>query len=52
LAKKDRHRITLMVKAGKIPEITKSYKQAIERWRDDPPIPRKFLERLPSGYLP
>lgn len=52
LAKKDRHRITLMVKAGKIPEITKSYKQAIERWHDDPPTPRKFLERLSSELLP
>lgn len=52
LPKRDRHRITRMVKAGKIPEITKSFQRAVERWHDDPPSPRKFLERLPEEYLP
>jgi len=51
LSKQDRHSITRKVKAGKIPEVTKTFEQAIERWRDDPPHPRYFRERLPQEYL-
>ena len=51
LPKAERHKITNKVKAGKIPEITKTFKQAIERWHDDPPHPRYFWERLPKEYL-
>ena len=51
LPKQDRHSITRKVKAGKIPEVTKTFKQAIERWHDDPPHPRYFRDRLPQEYL-
>ena len=52
LPTKQRHKITIQVKEGKIPEITKTFKRAIERWKDDPPRPRRFWERLPVEYLP
>jgi len=52
LPKAQRHSITRQVHAGKIPEITKTFKQAIERWHDSPPRPRRFWERLPEKFVP
>lgn len=52
LPKRQRHAITHRVKAGKIPEITKTFERAIERWHDDPPKPRRFWDRLPEEYVP
>jgi len=51
LSKAERHSVTRKVKAGKIPGITKTFRQAIERWQDNPPHPRYFWERLPKEYL-
>jgi len=51
LTKRERHVITRKVKAGKIPETTKTFQEAIERWQDDPPHPRYFWERLPKEFL-
>jgi len=51
LPKKERHAITIKVKDGKIPDVTKTFHRAIERWHDDPPSPRRFWDRLPKEYL-
>jgi hypothetical protein len=51
LDKWQRNRITKKVHAKKIPEVTKTFKRAIERWHDDPPKPKRFFERLPKEYL-
>jgi len=51
LSKKERHAITYRVKAGDIPDVTKTFERAIERWHDDPPHPRRFWDRLPTEYL-
>ena len=51
LPKRDRHMVTNKVRAGKIPDVTKTFKRAIERWQDDPPHPRYFRERLPKEFL-
>ena len=52
LPKKLRQVITKKVHAKQIPDVTKTFKTAIERWHDDPPKPRRFFERLPKEYLP
>jgi hypothetical protein len=52
LSKRDRHVVTRKVNEGKIPETTKTFKEAIQRWKDDPPKPKRFLERLPKELLP
>jgi len=52
LPSRERDQIRKKVNAGVIPEVTKTFKEAIERWHDDPPKPRRFLERLPKEYLP
>ena len=51
LSKQERHLVTRKVHAGKIPDVTKTFKEAIERWHDDPPHPHYFWDRLPKEYL-
>lgn len=52
LPRVQRHAIARKVNEGKIPDVTPTFERAIERWRDDPPSPRTFWERLPKELTP
>jgi hypothetical protein len=51
LGDRGRLRIFEKIKEGKIPEPSKTYREGIEQWLDDPPRPETFFERLPKEVL-
>jgi hypothetical protein len=46
LPTRQRNAIIKGVHAGRIPPVTKTYEQGIERWKDEPPKFKRFFERV------